>query len=337
MPASARALVPNGGEAPQQASLKVLKRFVERLVDYIVRTHTEPEAEDGMASMVSSVLAADASDATPHDRWLGALRSESAVVKGKDSELEDLFEQIREWRKPLDAAIGAPFRLCFRLEEPAQAKDEPRGRRPNGRRNGKNRAPREAARPGQRRWYVRYLLQGTEDPSLLVPTADAWILRGRKATALQRSGSDVHQTLLISLAQAAGVCPKIEMSLRSRKPSGSSLDARGAHEFLNQTAPALEQAGFGTILPEWWTGSETEHHLSVRASVETREHDVAGVPNLDDFVSCEWEVCLAGNPLSARDLEDRARLKEPLQRGRGPWVQSSGEESHAARECRKNR
>src|SRR5262249_56054800 len=127
--------------------------------------------------------------------------------------------------KRVDGAIRAPFRLCFRREEPGPPREEPRQKQRNnfGRRNGKARA-REALRPGQRRWYVRYLLQGTDDPSLLVPTADAWILRGRKAAALQRSGSDVHQTLLLSLAQAAGVCPKIEMSLRSRKPSGYSLD-----------------------------------------------------------------------------------------------------------------
>jgi len=185
---------------------------------------------------------------------------------------------------------------------------------------------------------VRYLLQGTDDPSLLVPTADAWILRGRKAAALQRSGSDVHQTLLLSLAQAAGVCPRIEMSLRSRKPSGYSLDARGAHEFLTQTAPALEQAGFGTILPEWWTGGSTRHRLSVRARVRTPEqNELDYEPRLDETVSFDWEVCLAGQPLSGRDLEDLARLKEPLQRVRGHWVQTSVEEIHAALEFYKNR
>ena len=336
MPASARALVPNGGDAPTAAPERVAKRFVERLVDHIVRTHTEPESEDGIVSMSPSMLGAEALDATPHDRWLGALRSEQGAMKGTNGDLEDLRDQIREWRKPLDVAIGAPFRLCFRLEEPAAPKEEPRGRRPQGRK-GKARA-RETTRPGQRRWYVRYLLQGTDDPALLVPTADAWILRGRKAAALQRSGSDVHQTLLLSLAQAAGVCPKIEMSLRSRKPSGYSLDARGAHEFLTRTAPALEQAGFGTILPEWWSGHETKHHLSVRASVQTPERsELPDEPRLDDFVSFDWQVCLAGDPLSARDLEDLARLKEPLQRVRGHWVQTSVEEIHAALEFHKNR
>ena len=335
MPAAARALVLNGGAAPVTAPVSVLKRFVEQLVDHIVRSHSEPEAEDGSATAGASLFL-EMPDASVHDRWLAALRGESSVVKGKDSELEDLAEQIREWRKPLDVALGAPFRLCFRLEEPAPPKEEPRFKQ-RGRRNGKARS-RDALRPGQRRWYVRYLLQGTDDPTLLVPTADAWILRGRKAAALQRSGYDVHQTLLISLAQAAGVCPKIEMSLRSRKPSGYSLDARGAHEFLTQTAPALEQAGFGTILPSWWKSSSTEHHLSVRARVRTRElHELEQEPRLDDVVSFDWEVCLAGQPLSSRDLEELARLKEPLQRVRSHWVQTSVEEIHAALEFYKNR
>ena len=229
---------------------------------------------------------------------------------------------------PSDSASGSRSRRHRRKSRAANASGDAATARPA---RAKPRAP------AQRRWYVRYLLQGTDDPSLIVPTADAWILRGRKAAALQRSGSDVHQTLLISLAQAAGVCPKIEMSLRSRKPSGYSLDARGAHEFLTQTAPALEQAGFGTILPEWWTGNETEHHLSVRARVQTLERDEDEEPSLDDFVEFDWEICLAGKPLSGRDLEELARLKEPLQRVRGHWVQTSVEEIHAALEFWKNR
>ena len=142
-----------------------MKRFVEQLVDHIVRSHREPEAEDGIVSVSASLFAGeDSPDSTVHDRWLAALRAEQAALRGKDNELEDLAEQIREWRKPLDATIGAPFRLCFRLEEPAPPREgAARASAPYGKRNGKARM-REAMRPGQRRWYVRYLLQGTDDP-----------------------------------------------------------------------------------------------------------------------------------------------------------------------------
>ena len=48
---------------------------------------------------------------------------------------------------------------------------------------------------GQRRWFVRFLLQSKEDPELLVPTSDAWVTRGRKARMLDRMGADLHETL----------------------------------------------------------------------------------------------------------------------------------------------
>ena len=83
---------------------------------------------------------------------------------------------------------------------PRTSRQPRRGRRATARRA--RRARRRA--PGQRRWYVRFLLQSADDPNLLVPTADAWIIRGRKAAALARSGTDCTPTLLASMVQAAG-------------------------------------------------------------------------------------------------------------------------------------
>ncbi|HEY5658736.1 MAG TPA: DEAD/DEAH box helicase [Myxococcota bacterium] len=340
MPAVARALSPKSSDdAPLTSAVSVLGDFVRAQVDQIVRTHVDdthavaraaPNGRNGreIAARAGSV----------YERWLLALRGDESIIHGASAELGQLAEQVREWRRPIDFDTSAPFRLCFRLEEPSLPREEPNNRRARGRRNGKGRRGREALQPGQRRWYVRYLLQSRDDTSLLVPTADAWITRGRKAAALSRMGTDVHETLLASLAQAAGVCPRIEESLRSRKPSGYSLDARGAHEFLTRTAPALEQAGFGTLLPEWWTGTSTRERLSVRARVRTPEVEAESVePTLDDLVEFDWEVCLGGQVLSGRDLEQLARLKEPIQRVRGSWVESGVDEIHAALEFWKNR
>jgi superfamily II DNA or RNA helicase len=328
MPAAARAVTRNGAaEPPEMPAADLLVAFVEGVVDHIARTH----ADDGVPKV---------GNGTPdsiHDRWLAALRRrDDGRVKGPDDELSQLAEQVRHWRQPVDAVATAPFRLCFRLEEPTAGKDEPR-RQPR-RRNGKQRKGREAPRPGQRRWYVRFLLQASDDSSLLVPTADAWITRGRKAAALSRMGTDVHEALLASLMQAAGVCPRIEESLRSRKPSGYSLDAKGAHEFLTVTAPALEQAGFGTLLPEWWTEHGTAASLCVRARVRTPErHELDYEPCLDETVPFDWEIALGGRALSGRDLEDLARLKEPLVQIRGQWIETGIDEIHAALQFWKNR
>ena len=343
MPAVARAVTakPNG-KPPATPAVDIVEEFVGIVVDQIVRAHYEEASREPEAPAETKAASAKTSSstrpATVYDRWLQALRTPEAGVKGGKQEIGTLSEQIARWRGPIDEAANAPFRLCFRLEEPTSAPEETRGNRPRGRGRSRNgHARKTTLRPGQRRWYVRYLLQATDDPTLLVPTADAWITRGRKAAALAKMGTDLHEALLGSLGQAAGVCPRIEESLRSRKPSGYSLDARGAHEFLTETAPALEQAGFGTLLPSWWKGDSTEHRLAVRARVRTPELHPDESPSLDDSVDFDWEVCIAGRSLSGRDLEELARLKEPLQFVRGHWVELGVEEIHAALEFWKQR
>ena len=119
MPAAARAIVTNGVRRRSGASVKVVKRFVEQLVDHIVRTHREPEAEDGIVSVSASLFAGE-DRPTPTCTTAGSPRcAPSSRAARQENELEDFEEQIRDWRKPLDVAICAPFRLCFRLEEPA--------------------------------------------------------------------------------------------------------------------------------------------------------------------------------------------------------------------------
>jgi SNF2 family DNA or RNA helicase len=342
MPAAARALTQEGDDsAPDTPSADVLEEFVAAHLDQIVREHFEQamaEAEQESATRSANgkprARNGNGQAATVYDRWLGALRTPEAGFKGDGEEVEELTRSIQHWRAPIDDAAGAPFRLCFRLEEPVTSAEEAARARSRDRRNGKSRGRRrEVVRAGQKRWYVRYLLQATDDLSLVVPTADAWITRGRKAATLSRMGTDVHESLLGSLGQAAGVCPRIEESLRSRKPSGYSLDARGAYEFLTQTSQALEQAGFGTMLPSWWKGDGTEQRLSVRARVRTPpREEVDWEVSLDESVEFDWEICIGGKPLSGRDLEEIARLKEPLQFVRGHWVETSTEEIHAALE-----
>ena len=69
------------------------------------------------------------------------------------------------WRRPIELAASAPFRLCLRLEEP---------------------------KPGPQRehdqWRVGYLLQAMDDQSLLVPVKSAWKASGHEAVVLNRDG-----------------------------------------------------------------------------------------------------------------------------------------------------
>src|SRR5205085_6081109 len=107
-----------------------------------------------------------------HEQWFFALRSPGrGELTGSDAELAALAEQVIEWRRPVDVSTTTPFRLCFRLEEPPPDREAESKRR--------------RAKPVSS-WYVRYLLQAVDDPSLLVPVAGIWSAKGQQAALLKR-------------------------------------------------------------------------------------------------------------------------------------------------------
>jgi hypothetical protein len=295
MPGACRALAAGEGASAPASALDVLDEVVTLLLDELVRSARPDRAPPGPVESV-------------HDAWLRALFTRDGVIAGGAGDLASLAASLREWRRPVAAASTAPFRLCFRLEEPAEGD----------------------ARP----WSVRYLLQGRRDPSLLVPAEKAW----RGATAARLFGStDVHEHLLSSLGQAAALCPPVEASLRQREPAGYATDTRGAHAFLTESAGALEQAGFGVLLPAWWAGGGTRLRLGVRAQVKSPRLKEGGGVGLEELVRFDWQVALGGEPLSAAELQALARAKEPLVRVRGQWVHVTAEQIQAALELWRRR
>ncbi len=278
--------------------------FVAAIVDHLVRTSAEStapayEARRGgrKATSFNSL----------HDQWLYALRSPDGLMDGDPAELDRFAEQVRRWRLPIAVTAAAPFRLGFRLEEPE-----------------------ETDGPAEGEWTVRYLLQANDDPSLLLPVADAWNPRGRQAEILTRGGFKPREYLLAALGQAAAISPRIEESLKSAAPGGYILDTTGAHEFLTEKAWLLEQAGFGVLLPAWWSRKGTKLRLSARAVVKSPKMTSLSELSLNQILNFKWEVALGDQKLTLAELKALAKLKTPLVRVRGQWVQLSAEEIQAA-------
>jgi len=292
MPGACRALSPDRDRLPETTAVEVIDVAVAMLVDELVRTSA------------ASVIDAPTPESA-HEAWLRALATPGGLIDWEPAELAGLATTVREWRRPVAAATDAPFRLCFRLEEPALAEDD--GRQP---------------------WAVRYLLQARRDPSLLIPAEKAW--QGRAAERLLGDPA-VREHLLASLGQAAGVCPPVEESLHGPAPAGYATDAHGAHAFLTQSAAALEQAGFGVLLPAWWTGKGTRLRLGVRAQVRSPKMKESGAGvGLEELVHVDWQVALGDEALTLAELQALARMKEPLVRVRGQWVHMTAEEIRTA-------
>jgi len=299
MPDSARAACRKADAAPDDAPFPLLRDFVDALVDRLVRTAVSFAAPGRARTKARPVFD------SPHDEWLHALRSTDGTLTSPARDLAQLVSQVRDWQRPVTARAAVPFRLTFRLEEPREG------------------APDEA-------WYVRYLLQATHDPSLLIPAEDAWAAGGGRRALPSPGGPRVIEHLLGSLGQASGIDPHIETSLRSAAPAGYSADSTGAFEFLSRKSMGLEQAGFGVLLPSWWTRKGTKHRLTVKATVKSPKMQGGSGFRLDDLVQFEWQVALGDTCLSLAELRALARLKQPLVRVRGQWVHVSAEEIGAA-------
>jgi SNF2 family DNA or RNA helicase len=315
MPAAARAVSAEVTSVPHESAAELLRRFVERMVDSLIRLNSSsgPSASEPAPSRR---VRGKKEFESIHDQWIHALQSCDPAMSGDERELARFAAQVDEWHRPVSLSASSQFRLCFRLEEP-QPED--------GNENVDEFVSADA-------WQVRYLLQAVDDRSLLVEARDAW--KPRKAVdAVFRSRSfEPRQYLLSMLGQAAGICPRIEHSLKRPAPPGYVLDTAGAHEFLTLRAQALEQAGFGVMLPAWWTRKGTKLQIAARARVKSPSLQGKAGLSLDEILRFDVDLALGGETITISGLEALARLKAPLVRLRGQWVELSPDEIKAALE-----
>jgi len=308
MPRVGRALTPDAASPPVRTAAKVLEDFLGRMVDQLIRSPAPTAAEPGPARRGRPARKAPGFDSL-HDQWLHALQAMDGMMAGPSGDLAQLQEQIQKWRRPIAITAATPFRLCFRLEEPEEE------------------AP---SAPGQEQWFVRYLLQAANDPSLLIPVKEAWKPKKSTAALLRKGEFHAKEYLLVSLGQSARLCPGLAAGLQAALPDGHLLDTPGAFDFLTEKALLLEQTGFGVMLPAWWTGRGAKMRLSARAQVKSPKMVGGSGINLDQIVRFDWQLALGDEDLSLAELQELVERKSSLVKVRGQWVQLNAEEIQAA-------
>jgi non-specific serine/threonine protein kinase len=278
-----------GGSAPE-----VVAAALDALVDAAART----------AIAAAGVTAPTTATAT---RWVAALVGPRRTFPASPDELAQLAAGLTDWQR--DAMTGR-VRAFFRLVEPPEDAL----------------APEAASGDG---WRLDFALQATDQPSLLVDAHRIWSWsgdsrRGRRTGAtLESYLDDPQETLLAELGRASRLYPDLDDSLRTATPSGLDLDAAGAHRFLQEGAPRLAGAGFGVLLPGWWSRPRARLGVRLSASSPTAPGTVAkaGAVGLASLVDYEWQLSLGDEPLTEAELRTLTTLKAPLVRLRGQWVE----------------
>ncbi|MDQ2814743.1 MAG: DEAD/DEAH box helicase, partial [Actinomycetota bacterium] len=227
----------------------------------------------------------------------------------EEAEARQLTAELDAW---LDAARipAGPVRTCFRLAEPAM--------------------------PEFGLWRVDFALQSAEDPSLMIPAADVWAGHGSgflgqagpSGGSRQPAGRDPVEELLAGLGAAARLFGEIEGALHEAAPAMVELDTQGAFRFLSETGALLSGAGFGVLLPDWVRKARLGLKLTTRSRTASATPATESRFGLGDLVDFRYDVAVGDEALDPAELAELARLKVPLVRVRGQWVEL--DEAHLA-------
>ena len=224
--------------------------------------------------------------------WLAALTGFDRTFAADPAAAGALVTAIEDWQRD---AVAGPVRACFRLVEPVE--DE--------------------------LWQLRFALQATDEPSLVVDADAVWRSRG-KLKALARHLDSPHETFLAELGKASRLYPELDEALRTPRPAGLPLDTEAAHGFLRTVAPALATAGFGVQLPGWWMKPSSRLGLRLAASTPSQPGQVdtgRSVMGFDALAEFRYQLAVGGEVLTDAELAELADMKSPMVRLRGQWIE----------------
>jgi SNF2 family DNA or RNA helicase len=231
-------------------------------------------------------------DDAPANRWLEALFSENPAIKLSPNQIQHLTSSHRAWMRNLHVSGDAAFRIAFRLESPVLQSQA---------------------------WQLYYLIQAKDDPSLLIPAEEVWKKTRGVLNHLGHRFEQPQEKLLAGLGYAARLFPPLAESLKSKRPNALTLDSGGAYTFLRQTAPLLEGAGFGILVPPWW--NKKGSRLGVKVRLKSRKDNSSeSHMSLEHLVNYQWKLSLGETELTEDEFRVLAKLKTPLVQIRGQWV-----------------
>ena len=238
-------------------------------------------------------------------QFLLSLTSIDPTLEASTEEIAAFAEKMNSWTGELEPkAVSVPFRTCFRLEAPAE----------------------------EETWRLSFFLQAKDDRSLMVPAGEVWRTKSDALTLLKKSIKNPHEQLLADLGRAARLFPQLERSLETARPVELGMETDEAYSFLRQSAPLLEQNGFGVMLPAWWQRPGTRLGVKLQLRDAPRKEGNAGSAffGLKSVVEYDWQLSLGDYVISEEEFAQLSCLKIPLIQLRGEWMELRPEDIEAA-------
>jgi SNF2 family DNA or RNA helicase len=311
--------------ADGQPSASVLTAVVEALTDAAARASLSgPPA----VALLAARRGRRPARVPVAERWACALTSPDprveVITPEDEAEASALAADLAAWHSAAQLPAG-PVRTCFRLIEPPRPDAD-------GTDPATSADPATATPADGQDWLVEFALQSADDPSLVLPAADVWAGAATGGWGISAGVSHPQEELLTGLGRASRLFPELDRELRTAAPAAARLDTAGALRFLRESAPLLSGAGFGVLLPDW----ARQRRLSLRMTAKSRPSAPGGSSvsapkfGLADMVDFNYELALGDDTLTPDDLAELARLKVPLVRLRGQWVELSQEQLQSA-------
>ena len=263
---------------------------------------------DANVSDVAVITASSAHLSSDAQTWLAALAGDDPTACVSAA----FAQQFGRWRDAARADQAGGFRLCLRLDPPESA----------------DAAPRSSRRVVElRTWRLRYFLQASDDPSLLLPAEQVWQARGRTLRFFERLFDQPQERMLAGLGLAARIFPPIEASLRAARPTEAALTTDEAYSFLREASLLLRGAGFGVLLPN--LAASLSARLHAAPAKKQPRGGVAGL-TFSSVIAFDWGLALGGEPIDPQEFLRLAALKSPLVQVRGQWVELRPEQVEQA-------
>lgn len=283
LPAVCRCISDTDEMQPDISSQFIVNYSINNILDYLVRL-----SNNSSKKSINSV----------HDAWLLALKSDHPQIEWPDyKEIQDLYNQIKLWHRPVELSAKSNYKLCFKLNEPLKDDGD---------------------------WIVEYLIQAKKDQSAFINLDDFW--NNKKKKELVAFGNVNNEFILSSLGQASALCPDIANSLKAKKPSSYHLNSSGALIFLKEYVEILKASGFNVLLPSWWLKGNTAERLKLNIKVDTKKMKGSGFLSLNSLYEFDYRASLADESITYKELQALAKLKSSLVKIRGQWVQIDQEQ-----------